>query len=105
MNLLRILKFKQLNEDINSIDEKEKFFISLFNDAISSKVGHVERIKYKDGKEFFCYNYKYNELWCSHLSWGVLEYKYIMDTKQIEEFYSKMFEKYFNIKNVHAIKF
>lgn len=61
MDLIRLIKLKKLNGELDDLTEQEEFFFSLFNDLSINDNRYV-----KDNDTYFFLNLKTNILYCSY---------------------------------------
>jgi len=96
MDVIRAIKLKHLNGDLDNLKEIEKSFLSFFNDLIKDGDLYI-----KDNDIYFEYDLKHNEFWCSYDKvWSHLESKYNMNYVEICNFIKKLLEEHLNINDV-----
>lgn len=101
MDLLRLIKLKKLNGDLDNLNDKEQLFFSFFN----NKVCHNDVFfDIEDDLIILYFIETKKELLCSYSRmWYIFEVKYNLNNKQIQELiksivYSKLGIELLNVR-------
>ena len=60
MNLIRLIKLKQLNDELVNLTDNEKKFLSFFDNLISTTTNHYHYYINNNGEIIFKYDKRYN---------------------------------------------
>ena len=84
MDLLRLIKLKKLNGDLDNLNDKEQLFFSFFNNKICHNDVFFDD---EDGMVLFYFIEAKKELLCSYSRmWYIFEVKYNLNSTQIQDF-------------------
>jgi len=88
MNILRVIKLKELNGDFENIGRKEKFFISLFNNLTIEQISNTKYyLLLDDGTCYFHFDFHQKYIRChEELVMRPIMNKFNMNEKEMKIF-------------------
>ena len=97
MDLIRLIKLKKINGELDNLDEKEELFFSLFDGLYTFKEKNVIYFFDENGY-YFQYNLKTKDFWCSYSKvWTIFEDDYHPNYSQISNLISDIMKKHLNL--------
>ena len=99
MNLIRLIKLKKLNGELDNLNELEIIFITIF-DGVNIKYFNNTHYYIKDNKIIFTKSIDSNQLWCHY---KVLNYLYVYfngNEKLVSNFVKYMINEKIGIVNI-----
>ena len=100
MDLIRLIKLKKINGELDNLTEQEKLFFSLFNGL--RLVKEYNSIYFFNGIQyFFEYDLKYNVFYCSYsMVWVVFKNKYNLNDNEIIDLITGILERHLKLVGI-----
>lgn len=106
MNVVRLIKLKQLNGEFDLLNQAEKRFISMFNDNIYFDIEGHQYFFNQKSEHMFDYDSNRKLLWCNYTRvLGVFENEYDMNYEIMADFVKNIIVRHLSFDKETAVLF
>ena len=93
MNLIRLIKLKKINGELDNLSEQERYFLSLFDGLVFDNDYYI-----KNGKSYFCLNINRNTFLYSYHNVSLpIKRRFSITSNQVEELVDTMLNEKLNL--------